>query len=108
MKFNYEDCSKYVKERLGVTLFDYQEAMLKAFCDGLKVRTARCVGRSEVANAFGKYVAHVVGENNYDEEPEVMFTYLCAVANGLMSEKSIDRIKGTITEAEFKKEYCCE
>lgn len=45
MTIDYEDCSRFIKEKLHIDLFPYQEIMLKAFCDDLEVRTGRAIGR---------------------------------------------------------------
>lgn len=52
MKYNFDDCLQYVNKRLGITLYPFQEVILKALCDGLEVRTARGIGRSYVADAL--------------------------------------------------------
>lgn len=49
MEYNYVDCLNFVKYKLRVNLFAYQEQMLKAFCEGKEVRCSRCVGRTYVA-----------------------------------------------------------
>lgn len=58
MKVNYDEASQFIKDKLGIQLFPYQEVMLKAFCDGLSVSSGRGVGRSFVADAFGRYIAY--------------------------------------------------
>lgn len=105
-KLKYEDCSKYVKNVLRVKLFDYQEVMLKAFCDGLEVRTARGIGRSEVAKVFGEYIASLVGDNNYDKEPDIIIPYTSAVKSGVLSSEFVEHIKSRMSAEDFKREYC--
>lgn len=51
---DYQKCSQYVKDVLGVQLFPYQEIMLNALCDGLEVRVSRGIGRSFVSDLYDK------------------------------------------------------
>lgn len=104
MKVNYEDCSRFVKEKLHIDLFPYQEIMLKAFCDDLEVRTGRAIGRSFVADAFGKYVASLYSTNHWDVEPDISIPVSAAVKAGVVDDKFIDDMKQMCSPEDFKKE----
>ena len=86
MKVNYDEASRFIKDKLGIQLFPYQELMLKAFCDGLSVSSGRGVGRSLVADAFGQYIAYLHGKNVLPDEADVVIPVLAAVHSGLMPE----------------------
>lgn len=108
MIINYNECSKYIKRDLGISLYPYQEVMLKALCEGQEVRTARAIGRSFVADAIGKYVAHVLSINNYSKDPDVVFPYTCALKDNVWSRGNIELLKKDCTEEEFAREMLCE
>lgn len=108
MKINYADCASFIKHKLRINLYPYQEEMLKAMCDGLEIRSARGIGRSFVAEAFGKYVASIVGKNNYDRTPDVIFPYTCAVESGIISEEQIDMMKRKYNPEVFEREMMCK
>lgn len=107
MKYNYRECSKFVRRELKITLFPYQEVMLKAMCEGMEIRTARGIGRSFVADAFGKYVASLVGKNNYNREPDVVFPYTCALGSGVLIEEQIALMGKECTPEIFEQEMLC-
>lgn len=109
MKIDYGKCSRFIKRKLGITLFPYQEVMLKAFCEGQTVRTARGIGRSFVADAFGKYVASLVSENDYEQNPDVIFPYTCALKDGVLDEGQIalEQMDKDFNKALFDKEMLC-
>ena len=132
-KADYQKCSWYVRDVLGVRLFPYQEQILKAFCDGLTVRTARGIGRSFVAKCYGKYIAHdfytnrkcvrpasadteesfaafvasQYDRNNYFEDPDVIFPYTCALKCGVLNQWNIDFAKSVLSEKQFNAEMLC-
>lgn len=108
VKLSYTDCSKFIRRKLGITLFSYQEVMLKAFCEGQTVRTARGIGRSFVADAFGKYVANLVAENDYDKSPDIVFPYTCALKDGVWDEGQIELLKRDSDASWFEKEMLCK
>ncbi len=108
MQISYKECSEFIKNQLNITLFPYQEEMLKAFCEGKEVRSARCVGRAFVANAIGQYVAHALNENNYTAEPDVSFPYHCAVNHNLMTKGMVEHIRSCCDSDTFKREMLCE
>ena len=56
-KINYDECLSYVRDTLKLPLFPYQEEMLRALCNGEEFLAARGIGRSYVANCFGRYIA---------------------------------------------------
>lgn len=104
MTIDYEDCSRFIKEKLHIDLFPYQEIMLKAFCDDLEVRTGRAIGRSFVADAFGKYVASLYSVNHWDVEPDICIPVSAAVKVGAVDDKLIDDMKQMYSPEDFKKE----
>lgn len=84
-KINAEECIAWARKR-GVVLFPYQEAILRAFCNGEEVRTARGIGRTYVAKLFGEYVAHVYDHNDMDAEPDLIIPWKQAIACGIVNE----------------------
>ena len=88
MTIDYEDCSRFIKEKLHIDLFPYQEIMLKAFCDDLEVRTGRAIGRSFVADAFGLDFWDLLAEFETPESrtvlrlPEENYTPAAKVSTG--------------------------
>lgn len=107
MKIKYSECSRFIKRELKINLFPYQEVMLRAMCDGLEIRSARGIGRSFVANAFGKYVASVAGMNNYDKKPDIVFPYTCAIGSGVLTEEEIALMEKECTPEVFEREMLC-
>ena len=107
MKYNYRECSNFIKRELKIQLFPYQEVMLKAMCEGLEIRSARCIGRSFVADAFGKYVASVAGKNNYDKDPDVVFPYTCALESGLLTKEQVALMIQECRPEVFQQEMLC-
>lgn len=87
MKVDYNEASQFIKNKLNIQLFPYQEIMLKAFCDGLNVSSGRGVGRSFVADAFGRYIAYLYGKNLAPgEAADIMIPTSAAVHAELMPE----------------------
>lgn len=107
MKLDYFACSAFIKRKLKIRLFPYQETMLKAMCEGLEIRTARSIGRTFVADCLGKYVASLYDKNNYEKEPDVTFPYTCAIEPGVITEQWVESIKKDMTEEDFKRELLC-
>jgi hypothetical protein len=105
---NVENCVKFVENYLGWKLFPFQEEILHAWENGLEVRTARCLGRSKLAEAYGKYITYKLEKNNYEKMADVMFSYTCALSSKLLTDKSIKLAKELLTEKEFNREYLCE
>ena len=112
IKVDYEKCSRFIKRELKIELFPYQEVMLKAFCEGLEVRTARGIGRSFVADAFGKYVASTVASNDHDADPDVVLPYTCALKDGVWDERDVRSMLGEgdreWCEEWFRREVLCQ
>lgn len=107
MKVDYNKCSRYIKRELGINLFPYQEVMLKAMCEGQEIRCARGIGRSFVANAFGKYIASTVDRNNYDKTPDVVFPYTCAIKDGVLNEVLVEIFRHEWNKDDFAREMLC-
>jgi len=108
MEYNYKDCLRFVEEKLRVSLFPYQKQMLKAFCEGKEVRSARCVVRTYVAKAFGQYVSSLCDKNDYNKTPDIVFPYSDALEYGLIDQHLIDRAKTALSLDDFRREYLCE
>lgn len=104
---NYQDCIKYIQHKLGIKLYDYQKDMLEAMCDGVEFRSARGIGRTFVAECFGKYIAYLYSKNDYNEVPSVVFPYTVAIRTGLIVEPAIEKIKTHSPEV-FEREYECK
>lgn len=108
MKVNYNECSKFIKQELNIRLLPYQEVMLKAMCDGLEIRSARGIGRSFVADAFGKYIASNAERNNYDKEPDVIFPCTCAIGSDYyLTAEQVASIKKECDTETFEREMLC-
>lgn len=106
-KINYKDCSNYVKKELKINLIPYQEKMLEAFCEGKEARVARGLGRTFIADCFGKYVAHLYSENDYTKNPDVSLSYEDGERYGVYPEGFIEKMKNEMTEKQFRREYIC-
>lgn len=72
-KATYEDCLDFIENKLNIKLLDYQKEILKCIFENKEVRTGRGCGRKMIADALGKYVSHLYGENDYSVEPDVIF-----------------------------------
>lgn len=103
----YDECLEFVKRKLGVKLYPFQEDMLKAFCEGKEIRTSRGIGRSFVAACFGKYIAYLYDKNDYSKEPDMIFPYTVAMPYDIYDNELITREKSHMTETVFSKEYLC-
>lgn len=108
MEYNFKDCLYYIKHKLKIHLYPYQELILKAFCEGKEVRTSRCIGRTYVAEAFGKYVANLYSSNNYSKNPDVVFPYDCALKNGLITQNFINQMQNKLSSETFNREFLCK
>ena len=86
MRVSYDEAHRFIKDKLGIQLYPHQELILKAFCDGLRVRTGRGVGRTFVADAFGKYIAYLYGQNELPGEVDLVIPTAAAVHVGLMPD----------------------
>lgn len=105
-EIKYNDCAKYVQHELGIKLYDYQKDVLKAMCDGVEFRSSRGIGRTFVAECFGKYVAHLYSRNDYTKEPSMIFPYTVAMHTGLVMDTVINKIQCSYPDI-FKREYEC-
>lgn len=76
-------------------------------CEGQEIRSARSIGRTFVADAFGKYVASVVGKNNYDKMPDVTFPYTCALRDGVLDEGQVELMRKECSQEVFAREMLC-
>lgn len=79
MQVSYDEAYRFIKDKLDIQLYPYQELILKAFCDGLHVCTGRGVGRTFVADAFGKYIAYLYGQNESPGEADLVIPVAAAV-----------------------------
>lgn len=104
---SYEDCVAFLSKQ-GIELFDYQKEILKAFIENKSVRTARGIGRTFVADCYGKYIAHVLSNNNYLENPDVVFPYNVAVECGILSEDFVKRMRDIMSHEQFSRDFLCE
>lgn len=95
MKVDYNEAIRFVSGNLGIKLFPHQELMLKAFCDGLNVCTGRGVGRTFVADAFGRYISYLYGRNISPDEADIVIPVRAAVHSSLMTEALSRKIIAT-------------
>lgn len=107
-KVSYEDCLRFIENNLDIKLFAFQKEIIKCFCEGKEIRTARGIGRSMCADAFGEYIAHLYDRNDYDIEPEVAIPYQIAVRDGVWTEEIIEACRGCMSEEDFEREFCCK
>ena len=105
-KVSYEDCLSFIKHRLRIKLYDFQKEIIKCFCEGKEVRTARCAGRTMCADAFGKYIAYLYDRNDYSVEPDVVIPYQRLIRNGLLDESHIERNRMILSSEAFERDYC--
>lgn len=108
MKIDYNKCSEFIKYKLHIRLFPYQEIILKALCEEQEVRTSRGIGRNFVTDCIGKYIANLLDKNNYEKALDIIVPYTCAIKSGLLTKEQIESIKNTITEDMFKKDFLCK
>jgi len=108
LNLNYDECKQYITERLHLNLMPHQEILLKAWCDGKTVKTARGIGRSFVANALGKYIAYKFDKDNGESEPDILITYHCMVDENQMKESDYAKIKEQVDEDIFNRDFLCK
>lgn len=72
-KATYEDCLNFIENKLNIKLLDFQKEILKYILENKEVRTGRGCGRKMIADAYGKYMAHLHSENDYSVEPDAVF-----------------------------------
>ena len=74
-EISYEECINFIEMVLKINLYPYQKEIIKCFCEGKEVRTARVCGRSISTEAYGKYIAKLYSENDYSKVPDVTISY---------------------------------
>lgn len=107
-KVSYEDCLEFIKHKLHIRLFDFQKEIIKCFCEGKEIRTARGIGRTMCADAYGKYISHLHDLNDYNTDPEVVIPYQVAVKDGVWKEEQIEMIRECTTQEKFEREFSCK
>ena len=108
LTINFNECKQYINEHLRLNLMPHQELILKAWCDGKIVKTARGIGRSFVAEAFAKYIAHKLDKNNDSDVPDIIFTYHCMVGKNQITESDYIKIKEQTDSDVFEREFLCK
>lgn len=101
-----KDCCNYIEKTNNITLFEYQKDMIRAWCEGKSVRSARCAGRSLLAKGFSDYIRKKLENNNYDETPEVIIPCSKVVQAKLISSDTIKNIAKKESKESFEVEYC--
>ena len=71
-KISYKKCMHFINNVLRINLCDYQKEIIKCFCEGKEVLTGRCTGRSMCADAYGKYITHLLKNNDYQNKPDIV------------------------------------
>ena len=105
-KVSYKDCLNFIERKLRIKLYDYQKEIIKCFCEGKEIRTARGVGRSFCAEAYGKYIANLHDRNDYETEPEVVIPYDVLVRNGMLDEHRVEAYRQVLSPEAFEREFC--
>lgn len=105
-KVSYEDCLNFIEHRLHIKLYNFQKEIIKCFCEGKEIRTARGVGRTMCAEAYGKYISHLLDRNDYEAEPEVIVPYYVLVKNGLLSENRVEEYRKILSQEAFERDFC--
>ena len=105
-KVSYEDCINFIENRLCIKLYDFQKEIIKCFCEGKVVRTARGVGRTMCADAYSKYIAYLLDKNDYDTEPDVVIPYHVLVKNGMLSEHRVEEYRKVLSQEAFERDFC--
>lgn len=102
------NCVEFVEKYLNLSLFPFQKEILNAWENGLEVRTARGLGRSSLAEGYGKYVAYKLANNNYEKDADIVFPYHYGVLNKLLDEHNVTKYKEQMSEKSFNSEYLCK
>lgn len=105
-KVSYEDCLKFIEQKLHIKLYDYQKEIIKCFCEGKEIRTARGVGRTMCAKAYGEYITNLYDKNNYETEPEVVIPYNVLIRNGMLDEHRVEAYRKVLSPEEFERDFC--
>lgn len=75
IKVSYIDCLYFIEHNLHIELLAYQREIIKCFCEGKEVRVPKLSGRTLCAESYGKYIAHLLDENDYNTKPDVLISY---------------------------------
>ena len=105
-KVSYEDCLNFIEHKLKIKLYDFQKEIIKCFCEGKEIRTARGVGRTVCADAYGKYVSHLLDRNDYEAEPEVTIPYHVLIRNGMLDEHRVEAYRKVLSSEAFERDFC--
>ena len=105
-KVSYEDCLNFIEYRLHIKLYDFQKEIIKCFCEGKEVRTPRGIGRTICAEAYGKYISHMLDKNNYEAEPDVIIPYHVLIRNGMLDEHHIEAYRKILSPEAFERDFC--
>ena len=89
-RISYEDCLNFIEHKLHIKLYDFQKEIIKCFCEGKQVITARGIGRTLCAEAYGKYISYVLSKNNYEVEPDVIIPAHVLIKNGALDEYNVE------------------
>lgn len=103
---SYEDCLHFIEHRLHIKLCDFQKEIIKCFCEGKEVRTSRRAGRTMCAEAYGKYISHMLDRNNYEVEPDVIIPYHVLIRNGVLDEHRVEECRKILSPEAFEREFC--
>jgi len=106
MKLDYIHCCDHIEKTFQIKLFEYQKDMIRAWCEGKSVRSARCAGRSLLAKGFSDYIRKKLENNNYNEIPEVIIPCSKVVDAKLMASNTIINIAKKESKNTFEAEYC--
>ena len=105
-KVSYEDCLNFIEHKLHIKLYDFQKEIIKCFCEGKEIRTARGVGRTICAEAYGKYISYLLDKNNYETEPDVVIPYHVLVRNGMLDEHRVEEYRKVLSSEAFERDFC--
>jgi len=103
---DYIDCCNYIEKINNITLFEYQKDMIRSWCEGKSVISARCAGRSMLAKGLSDYIRTKLENNNYNETPEIIIPCSKVVQAKLISSDTIKNIAKEMNKESFEREYC--
>ena len=95
-RINADECIKWIKEKKGITLYPYQEVMIRSFCNDEEVLCARGIGRSFVAKLFGAYVAYKYDRNDTTISPDVIIPWTEALRCGVIPDALVASFDGKV------------
>ena len=93
---NADECIAWAQENC-INLRPYQIDMLRAFCQGREVHTARGIGRTTVAKVFGAYITALYEQNNMDNHPELLIPWEAGIQAGYIPQEYVDHCRATDT-----------